>query len=67
MEKETKRKAVYDREADKRWIAKNREHRRYLTDRSSSRRFIKGKATEEDLQELEALIVERRKDLSKQL
>ncbi len=58
-----KRKAVYNPEADRRWREKNKEHRRYLTDRSSSRRFIRDKATEEDLQELEAMIAERREKL----
>ncbi|AEP00285.1 hypothetical protein QQ991_03585 [Weizmannia coagulans] len=39
---------------------KNREHRRYLPLRSSARSFIRNMATEEDLNELEQLIKEKR-------
>lgn len=46
-------------EANKRWRAKNREKARYLRGRSESRSFIRNRATEEDLKELEGLIVER--------
>lgn len=59
-----KREAVYNPEADKRWNEKNKERRNYLGQRSSSRSFIRNKATEEDLLELENLIKERRKKLS---
>lgn len=64
MAEEKKRKAVYNREADKRWREKNKEHAGYLRDRTSARRFLKKKATEEDLLEMEELIAERRKELS---
>lgn len=47
-------------EANKRWQEKNRERNRYLTRRSTARNFIKKDATEEDLQELEQLIADRR-------
>ncbi len=57
------RKAVYNPEADKRWVKKNKEHRSYLSSRSSARSFIRNKATIEDLEELEVLIEERRKNL----
>lgn len=50
-------------EANKRWRAKNREKARYLRGRSESRSFIRNRATEEDLKELEILIVERRENL----
>ena len=50
-------------EANKRWQEKNRERNRYLTRRSTARNFIKKDATEEDLQELEQLIAERREEL----
>lgn len=63
MSEEKKRKAVYDPEAQKRWNEKNRERKRYLTDRTSARRFVKTKATAEDLDELLGLIAERRKSL----
>lgn len=42
------------------WNARNREHRRYLSSRCEARSFIRNRATEEDLQELEKLIAERR-------
>lgn len=59
-----KREAVYNPEADKRWNEKNKERRNYLGQRSSARSFIRNKATEEDLLELENLIKERRNKLS---
>lgn len=49
------------READRRWIEKNREHKRYLSQRSTARSFIRNYATEEDMQELEKIIAEKRK------
>lgn len=51
-------------EANKRWQEKNRERTRYLTRRSTARNFIKKDAAYEDLDELEILITERRKELS---
>jgi hypothetical protein len=59
------RKAKYNPEADRKWAEANKEHRRYLTDRTSARRFIRSKATAEDLDELEVLIAERRAELEK--
>ncbi|AYE35716.1 hypothetical protein [Clostridium septicum] len=50
-------------EANKRWQEKNKEHSNYLKDRSKARSFIRNKATEEDLKELDELISERRKQL----
>lgn len=58
-----KRKAVYNREADKKWIEKNREHRRYLSARSAARSFIRNRATLEDLEELNRLIEARENNL----
>ena len=58
-----KREAVYNPEADKKWYEKNKKHKQYLNYRSTSRSFIRNKATEEDLLELENLIAERRKTL----
>jgi hypothetical protein len=55
-----KRRAEYNPEADKRWIEQNREHRNYLSARGTARSFLKNKATKEDLDELEAIIKERR-------
>ena len=44
--------------ANKKWNARNREHRNYLTKRSTSRGFIRNNATKEDLLELQELIKE---------
>lgn len=51
-------------EANKKWQEKNREHSRYLRNRSTSRSFVKKQATLEDIEELEGLIEQRKKDLS---
>lgn len=61
-----KRKSVYNAEANKKWNEKNKEHRRYLNDRSSSRSFIRNKATLDDLVELEQIIEGRRKALTEE-
>ena len=61
----TERKAKYNPEADRKWAEANKEHKRYLTDRTSARRFIRSKAKAEDLDELTALIAERRAELEK--
>ena len=45
--------------ANKKWNERNREHRNYLTKRSTSRGFIRNHATQEDLRELQELIQER--------
>ena len=45
--------------ANNRWNERNREHRNYLTKRSTSRGFIRNHATQEDLLELQELIQER--------
>ncbi|MGI6579949.1 MAG: hypothetical protein ACOX3H_06900 [Saccharofermentanales bacterium] len=58
-----KRESVYNPEADKRWYEKNRKHKLYLNDRTSARRFIRDKATLEDLEELEQLIEQRKLQL----
>ena len=63
MEEVKKREAVYNPDADKKWNDNNKEHRRYLTDRTSARRFIRTKATLADLEEMQALIEERRATL----
>ena len=49
--------------AQKKWDENNREHSSYLKSRSSARSFIKNKATEEDLNEMEKLIIQRRDEL----
>lgn len=50
-------------EANKKWQEKNKERAKYLSDRSRARSFIKKQATKEDLEELEQLISERRKEI----
>ena len=45
--------------ANKKWNERNREHRNYLTKRSTSRGFIRNHATQEDLLELQELIQEK--------
>ena len=47
--------------ANKKWNERNREHRNYLTKRSTSRGFIRNHATQEDLLELQELIKENLK------
>lgn len=42
--------------ASKKWAEKNREHRTYLSKRSTARSFINKNATKEDLLELKKLI-----------
>ena len=42
--------------ANKKWNERNREHRNYLTKRSTSRGFIRNHATQEDLLELQEII-----------
>lgn len=49
--------------ATKKWNEQNRDHRNYLSKRSSARSFIRNHATGSDLNELEALIAERRNRL----
>ena len=49
--------------ANKKWAENNREHRNYLSKRSSARSFIRNHATGSDLNELEELIAERRCNL----
>ncbi len=51
--------------AQKKYDEKNREKRTYLSQRSTSRGFIRNKATLEDLEELEELITARKKALAK--
>lgn len=46
--------------ATKKWNKNNREHRNYLSKRSSARSFIRNHASNSDLSELEELITERR-------
>lgn len=63
----TKRKAVYNPEADKKWSRANKEHKRFLQYRSSARVFIRELATDEDLTELKKLIALREASYPNQL
>ena len=47
--------------ANKRWNERNREHRNYLTKRSTTRGFIRNHATKNDLLGLQELIKENLK------
>lgn len=47
-------------EANKKWQEKNKEHAKYLSNRSRARSFIRNQATLEDLDELQALLEERK-------
>ena len=49
--------------ATKKWNKNNREHRNYLSKRSSARSFIRNHATMDDLNELETLIPEKKEEL----
>lgn len=49
--------------ANQKWSDENKDRRRYLSYRSSARGFIRNHSTIDDLDELEALIAERRKEL----
>lgn len=51
-------------EANKRWQEKNREHARYLRNRSTARNFVKKQANRDDIDELKELIKQREIELS---
>lgn len=53
--------AQQQKEADKRWIEKNKEHKNYLSRRSNARGFIRTLAKKEDLEELKELIEKNQK------
>lgn len=53
------------KKADQRWRENNKEHANYLRARSAARSFIRNKAIIEDLEELESLIRDRKKELDK--
>ena len=53
------------RNADKRWREKNRDHANYLKNRTSARCFIRNRATLEDIEELKVLMEERAETLKR--
>ena len=63
MAEKKKREAVYDPVAQKKWSDKNRAKKNVNTRRSNAKRFIREDATLEELDELQALIEERRETL----
>ncbi len=50
-------------EANKRWQKKNKEHAKYLSNRSRARSFIRNQATKEDIEALRDLLDEREQSL----
>lgn len=50
-------------EANKKWQEKNKERAKYLSNRSRARSFIRSQVTEEDIEEFELLIENRKKEL----
>lgn len=59
------KKKEYDQQAyNKKYAEKNKDHVNYLRSRSAARSFIRNKASEVDLQELESIIALRRKEIN---
>lgn len=64
MKDTEKRKAVYNRDADKKYREKNKENVRYTDYKSRARVFIRDLIKEEDLEEFEILLEERKKNIN---
>lgn len=60
-----KRRDNMDIQPNRKWEEKNKEKTRFDTARRQARRYIRQFAKEEDLQELEKIISEKRKELQK--
>lgn len=63
MEEKRKREAVYNPEADKRWLEKDPENKKKkyrANKKSAAKSFIKNEATLEEIKELQALLDERK-------
>lgn len=65
-EEKKKRKAVYNRAADKKYRENNKEQVRYTTYKSRARVFVRDLIIKEDVEEFEALLSERKKKLSRE-
>lgn len=52
-------------EYNKKWADKNKEHKRYLSYRSTARTFIRNYAVKEDLEELKDLMKKKEKKVCK--
>lgn len=63
MKDTEKRKAVYNRTADKKYRENNKERVRYTDYKSRARVFIRDLIKEEDLKEFEILLEERKKNI----
>ncbi|GIN37777.1 hypothetical protein [Heyndrickxia oleronia] len=50
-------------EANKKWQEKNKEHAKYLSNRSRGRSFIRNQATLDDIEEFRMLLNEREQSL----
>ncbi|MGE8206653.1 hypothetical protein ACQKP0_19265 [Heyndrickxia sp. NPDC080065] len=50
-------------EANKKWQEKNKEHAKYISDRSRARSFIRKQATFEDIEEFRKLLDERQEQI----
>ena len=57
----TKKQQEYNR----RWAAKNKERKRYLSFKATAKTFIRHYAEPEDLQDLKELIKEKEKNIKK--
>jgi len=56
----------YDQvEYNARWAEKNKEHKKYLSYRSSARSFIRNHATTDDIEELRSLLDQREEEIEK--
>ena len=67
MSEKKKRKAVYDLDAQKKWLNKNeenREKRRRINRKSATKKFLKEDATLEELEEIKKLVEERENALN---
>lgn len=60
MERKTSEAQI---KANKKWIEANREKANYMRGKSSAKSFIRNKATLDDLEELEKLILERKNNI----
>lgn len=60
---ELKKRTEAQIRAQKNWDAKNRERSNYLKTRSTTRSFIRNRATREDLEDLLQLIYDKLQDL----
>lgn len=48
---------------NKKWVDKNKQHAKYLSDRSRSRSFIRNQATLDDIKEFTELLAKRKEEL----